>query len=323
MKRLVILLVAVVLVAGCGQRKGAKTYRFALVPKMLNNEVFNYAKRAAEKTAADIEKQEGIRIEILWNAPLNPDPAQQAAIVESYAAQKVDGISISCNEPTALKRAIDAATDRGIPVMTFDADSPGSRRRYFYGTDDLECGELLARHLGDRIREGKVVIQSGYPGAYNLQQRIEGAKATLAKHYPRITVADVLYCNDDVKKAIDDIAAYTSAHPDIAGWLLVGGWALFGKDALRPIDPARTSVVAVDALPAQWQYLASGKCHVLLAQNLWGWGEESVRILKAMVEGKPVDARPDGVIKAPLEVVTPESLPDYQRRWAERFGVPR
>ncbi|MBI1849560.1 MAG: substrate-binding domain-containing protein [Planctomycetes bacterium] len=323
MKRLFVIALLGLLAIGCGERPAGRSYRFAIVPKMLNNEVFNYAKRAAEKTAADIEAKEGIHVEILWNAPLNPDPAQQASIVESLAAQKVDGISVSCNEPTALAKAIDAAEARGVPVITFDSDSPQSKRRYFYGTDDIECGEMLARRIGERIREGSIVIQSGYPGAYNLQKRIEGAKAYLAAHHPKITVSEVLYCNDDVKKAIDDVAAYSSARPDLAGWLMVGGWALFGKDALAPIDPAKTAVVAVDALPAQWSYLESGKCQVLLAQNLWGWGAESVHILRAIVEKKPVDSGPNGFIKAPLEVVTRENLADFRKQWAEQFGAPR
>ncbi len=320
---LVVVALGVLASGACGARKGGRSYRFAIIPKMLNNEVFNYAKKAAERTAADIEAEENIHVEILWSAPLDPDPARQASILESCVAQKVDGISVSCNEPTALKKAIDFAADRGVPVITFDSDSPESKRRYFYGTDDVECGELLARHLGDRIRGGKIVIQSGYPGAYNLAKRIEGAKAALAKHYPAISVIDVLHCNDVVKRAIDDIASYTSAHPDVSGWLMVSGWALFGKDALHPIDPAKTAVVAVDALPPQWTYLESGRCQVLLAQNLWGWGAESVRILKALVEGKPIESGPNGFIKAPLEVVTREGLADFKRRWTERFGAPR
>jgi ribose transport system substrate-binding protein len=232
----------------------------------------------------------------------------------------VDGISVSCGDASALKKAIDKAADMNVPVMTFDSDAPQSKRKYFYGTDDIECGELLAKHMGELIKKGKVVIQTGVAGAPNLELRVKGVKDYFAKHYPDIQVTDVLFCNDDVKKAVDDIAAYTSAHPDIAGWCIVGGWPLFGKDALAPIDPAKTKVVCVDALPAMWPYLESGKCQVLLGQNLWGWGEQSVKILKAMVDGKPVEAGAGGVIKAPLDVVTKDNLAEYKKKWNERFG---
>src|SRR5262245_12392432 len=149
--------------AGCdGSGSGAaKKYRLAILPKMLNNEVFNYGKLGAEATAREIEKKEGVRIEALWDAPPTSNPAQLASILQSYADQKVDGISVSVDEASTLKKAIDYAADKGVPVMTFDSDAPESKRRAFFGTDDKECGERLARFLAKQVKKGKVAIQSG------------------------------------------------------------------------------------------------------------------------------------------------------------------
>jgi ABC-type sugar transport system substrate-binding protein len=110
-----------------------------------------------------------------------------------------------------------------------------------------------------------------------------------------------------------------SAHSDIAGWILVGGWALFGADALKAIDPAKTKVVSCDALPEMWPYLEGGKCQMLLAQDLWGWGAQSVRILKDLADGKPVQAGAGGVINGGLEEVTAENLAAFKKKWAEQF----
>lgn len=323
MNRLFCLILLAAAACTADSKPSAKKYRFALVPKMLNNEVFNYGKIGAEKTAQEIEAKEGVKIEILWNAPLQSDPAQQASIVESYVGQKVDGISVACSDANAIRKAIDRAADANIPIMTFDSDSPESKRRAFFGTDDIECGQILAKTMGDMIKKGKVVIQTGTAGAPNLELRVKGAKDELAKNYPDIQVTDVLFCNDDVKKAIDDIASYLSAHPDISGILMVGGWALFGKDALKSVDPAKTKVVAVDALPAMWAYVESGKCQALIAQDLWGWGEQSVRILKAMADKKPFESGDRGVVNGKLEVVTASNIAEYKKQWVERFGAPK
>jgi ribose transport system substrate-binding protein len=326
MKRLSFLL-ALVLMTSCGDgsssggapKPGQKKYRFAVVPKMLNNKVFKCAKISAEAAAKEIGQKEGAEIEIVFQGPPESAPARQAQVVESLAGQGVQGISVSVDDVNVLKTAIDNASAKGIPVITFDSDSPGSKRKYFFGTNDIECGERLAKHLGNLIKKGKVVIQSGTTGAPNLQLRVKGAKDYLAKNHPEIAVVDVLYCNDDVKKAVDQIGAYMSAHSDIAGWILVGGWALFGADALKSIDPAKTKVVSCDALPEEWTYLESGKCQMLLAQDLWGWGAQSVRILKDIADGKPVQAGPGGIINGGLEEVTAENLAAFKKKWAEQF----
>jgi ribose transport system substrate-binding protein len=318
--RLLALALAVGL-AGCGDSSTPsggpkKSYRFAILPKMLNNAVFNYGRIGAMKTAAEIQAKEGVKIEIVWDAPPVSNPAQLASMLQSYADQKVDGISVSVDEANTLRKAIDYAVDKGVPVMTFDSDASASKRKAFFGTDDYECGAALAEHLGNVIKKGKVAIQSGTTGAPNLQERVRGAKEVFAKKFPEITVIDVFYCNDDVKKAIDDIASVSSAHPDLAGWVLVGGWALFGKDALKPIDPAKTRVVSCDSLPEMWPYLESGKVQMLLAQDLWGWGEQSVRILRDLADGKPSP----GVVRGKLEAVTRDKLADFKKRWQDRFG---
>jgi len=44
-------------------------------------------------------------------------------------AKKPAGILVTCINPDALKAPIDEAIEKGIPIITFDADSPGSKRK--------------------------------------------------------------------------------------------------------------------------------------------------------------------------------------------------
>jgi len=204
--------------------------------------------------------------------------------------------------------------------MTFDSDSAASKRRAFFGTNDLECGEKLAHHMGKLLGgRGKVMVQSGSE-APNLQDRVKGVRDCFAQHYPGMSVIDVVKCNDDQKKAVEQIAQYTQSNKEIQGWILVGGWAVFGDHGLDTIDPAKVKVVSCDAVPQTWQYLESGKCQMLLAQDLWGWGAQSVRILKDLADGKAVTTGPGGRVNGALEEVTKENLGDFKKQWMERFG---
>jgi len=205
MNKLLITLLVVGL-AGCGDgaSAGRKKYRIAMIPKMLSNDVFNYGRIGAEKTAAAIAAKENCEIEIVWQAPAQSNPAQQASIVRTMADQKVSGISVSVDEANTLKGAIDEAVGKGVPVMTFDSDAPGSKRKCFYGTDDLECGEKLAHYLGKLITKGKVIIQTG-TDAPNLANRVKGAQDCFKAHFPGIEVVQVYKCNDDLQKAIQQL----------------------------------------------------------------------------------------------------------------------
>lgn len=322
MNRFILFTFAALIAAGCdpggGASTGKKKYRFALVPKMLSNDVFNYGYMGAKKTAAEIAARENCEIDIVWQAPENSDPAKQASILQELADQKVSGISVSVDQENALRRGIDYAVDKGIPVMTFDSDAPSSKRKIFFGTNDLECGEKLAHFMGNLIKKGKVIIQSG-TDAPNLANRVKGAKDCFAQHFPEVQVIDVMMCKDRQDLAIQQIGDAVNTHKDLVGLVLVGGWAVFGDKGLDAVDPSKVKVVSCDALPKAWQYLENGKCQMLLAQDLWGWGAESVRILKDLADGKTAPAGPDGRINGRLEEVTKDNLDAFKKLWWERY----
>src|SRR5262245_30965067 len=130
----IVLTVATVACGGASNQPasgGAVKLRFAVMPKTLDLPVFNYAKTGAEREAA----KRG-NIEIIWRAPESADQIRQKEILESFITQKVDGIAISCLNGDFLTDTINRAVDAGIPVVTWDADAPKSKRMAFYGVDD-------------------------------------------------------------------------------------------------------------------------------------------------------------------------------------------
>ena len=79
--------------------------------------------------------------------------------------------------------AINDAVGRGVPVMSFDSDVPGSQRFAFYGVDDIKVGQTTMAELAVQMNgKGKVAILAGNQNAPNLQKRVQGAKDEAAKH---------------------------------------------------------------------------------------------------------------------------------------------
>jgi ribose transport system substrate-binding protein len=304
------LVMCILLLSGCAKQGGEKKMVFAFVPKLLDNPVFQLAWKGAEGAAKDLGKG---KIEVQRYAPVRSDAVEQAQIIESLIEKKVDGIAVSVNDADALTESINKAVDAGIPVVTFDSDAPKSKRIAYYGTANYPVGktmaELLVKHMGTK---GNVGILMGTPGAPNLEERRQGILDAL-KPYPEIHVVATQYCDDDVNKGVSMMEAAMEAHPDMSGWILPGAWALFtpppGPFAAK--KPGQLTVISIDALPEELDYVRQGYVRVLLGQKLWGWGYESIRMLMDIKNGKTSP----GVIDSGVDVVTKDNVEEYAVKW--------
>ncbi|MEJ5251381.1 MAG: sugar-binding protein [Chthonomonadetes bacterium] len=331
------LLLACMVLAGCARKTTAptsptqtstpqRTFRFAIIPKQLDNPVFNYAKMGALGAAAKLSN-----VEIYWNAPETNDEAKQAQIFETYVRQKVDGIAVSCVNAEIMRRVIDKAVEQGIPVVTWDSDSPNSKRQAFFGMDDYEAGKIIGEELAKLINgKGKVAILSGVQGAQNLTTRIRGVQDAL-KDYPDIRIVTTVYCNDDATRAESLINSVMQQHPDLAGWAMVGGWPLFTKTGLNGIKPGVTKVVSVDPLEGNpWTWIEKGYVQVCIGQKVFDWGAKSVEILYSLAQGRGVpQADEKGFVNSGLDIVVLDkskfadpsryiSLEDYKKMFEQR-----
>jgi len=312
MKKYLSVIVAVILfLSGCGKKQEEKKLVFAFVPKLLDNPVFQLAWQGAQGAAKDLGAG---KIEVQRFAPVKSDAVEQAQIIESLIEKKVDGIAVSVNDADALTESINKAVDAGIPVVCFDSDAPRSKRFAYYGTANFPSGKQMAERLVNMMgTKGNVAILMGTPGAPNLEERRQGILEYL-KNYPDIKVVATEYCYDDVNKGVSVMEAAMQAHPDLKGWILPGAWALFtpppGPFAAK--KPGDLIVVSIDALPEQLDYVRQGYVQVLMGQKLWGWGYESVRLLKEFKEGK-IPAQP--VIDSGLDIITKENVEEYAEKW--------
>jgi ribose transport system substrate-binding protein len=330
-----LLIVAAFVTAGCGQKPGTaggggappvpgafqgkaptggKQLQFALVPKLLNNPVFELAHDGANAAAAELGD-----VEVIFGAPETADTAKQISIIEGLIDKKVDGIAISCNQGDALISVIDEAVAAGIPTITFDSDSPKSHRATYYGIDSRKAGVKQAELLVEAMKSmgmqpsGKVVLQSGVAGAPNLEERIDGVKSVL-KNYPGIKLLETQFCDDDTARAVSQLKDVLRANPDLKGIILVGGWAMFAMapGAFEDIKPGKVAVISFDALPAEWDYLRQGYCYALVAQRCWMWGYQSMRILHDIAVDKKPQPR---FIDSGLDIVTKASVEEYAKKW--------
>jgi ribose transport system substrate-binding protein len=278
--------------------------RFAIIPKSLDIPVFNYAKVGAEREAGKRS------VEVIWRGPENADQLRQKEILESFITQHVDGIAISCLNGDFLTETINKAVDAGIPVVTWDADAPKSKRMAFYGVDDLAAGRILGEQAATLLGgKGKVAIITSY-GATNLERRLQGVREALTK-YKDIQIVETYDIKEDPVHCAEIIASGTNRYPDLGAWISVGGWPVFTRNALDAV-PAGTKVISFDTIPPAPDLLKAGKAQVLLGQKYFGWGSESVRLLSDIKAGK-MPATP--IIDSGVDIVTKENVDAYVANW--------
>ncbi len=271
-----------------GASAATHKYRFAVIPKSLDLPVFNYARVGAERKAKELGN-----VEILWRGSETADQLRQKEILESFITQGVDGIAISCLNGDFLTETIDHAVAAGIPVVTWDADAPKSKRVAFYGVDDVAAGRIMgeeaARLLGGK---GKVAI-------------------ILAQH-PAMKIVEVYDIKEDPVRCAEIIASGGRRYPDLGTWISVGGWPVFTRNALESVDPARTKFISFDTIPPAPDLLREGKVQVLLGQKYFAWGAEPVRILAELKAGKQP---PSPIIDSGVDVVTMANVDEYVAGW--------
>ncbi|MFQ3676525.1 MAG: substrate-binding domain-containing protein [Fimbriimonadaceae bacterium] len=283
-------------VRGAGaQSDGRTSLRIAMIAKSSTNPVFVSAHEGARAAARELSASEGFSVTVEILTPGTEDAQRQAQAIAEAVNNGFDAILISCSDAAKVTGAIDEAVAKGVAVMTFDSDAPDSRRFAFYGADDIAVGTQVMQELGRMIpadldRKFNVAILAGNQNAPNLQKRVRGVLDEAAKN-PRVRIVGTFYHNETAQDATAEVLRAMRANPEIDGWAMVGGWPLFAPGLLREIDPNRTKIVAVDALPAQLAYVDRGVAPVLLAQPTYLWGKIGVEtIFRKLVKGEAVEA---------------------------------
>jgi ribose transport system substrate-binding protein len=290
--------------------------KIAWIPKALNNPVFELGKVGAETKAAELTEAGPYTVEIMYVGSVASDIAEQVKVMEDAIAAGAEAVGISCNEPTGCKDPIDKAMAAGVPVMTWDSDSPESARFTYLGVDNYEGGKAAAELLMQALPDGgKVALLSGVPGAANLEARIKGFEDAVAG--TNIQVVQKVFCDDDTAKGVAVVEEVMTANPDLNGWFFVGLWPIFAGEGAMPLWEAATQAgmktVSFDTLPVELDWVKNGLLYGLIGQKYWGWGYDTTQmIFDAIVNG----ATYESFTNSGMDIVTANNVDAMAEAWS-------
>jgi ribose transport system substrate-binding protein len=182
--------------AGCSGGRHAPTEKYFLVASNIKLPYWQTANSGLMRAAKEL----GVQAEMV--GPETYDPAAEQEQFRHTVTKKPSGILVSAADANLLKSDIDSALAQGIPVITMDSDSPGSRRISFIGTNNYDAGMNGGRVLVQQLKgKGNVVVFT-MPGQANLEERLHGYRDVLGSN-AGVKITRVVDVRGDPRIAFD------------------------------------------------------------------------------------------------------------------------
>ena len=202
--------------SGGGAAGDLKTgLNIAVIPKSINNAYFDAAFAGAQKACDEL----GATCEQV--GPTEATGAAQTEFINTEIQKGVDAIVISAADADSVTPSLQQAKAAGITVVTYDADVNDTTARLAMikpTTPDL-IATSQDKWISDAIGPdgGEIAILSAAATAENQNAWIELMKKDLAANYPKLTLVDTVYGDDDAATSADKAAALLQSHPNLKG----------------------------------------------------------------------------------------------------------
>ncbi len=318
------LCLAVVVLVGCSKREQSSTpqteagkLRIAVIPKGTTHTFWKSVEAGARQAS------EELGVEIIWKGPLKEnDRAQQIAIVEQFVSEGVNGIVLAPLDDTALRRPVQSAMEKKIPVIIFDSALKGEQGKdfvSFVATNNklggAMGGEQLAKSLGGK---GKVVLLRYQEGSASTMEREAGFVEAIKKNPEIQLTVDNRYAGATTGEAKDSAMQILDKLQECDGIFCPNESSTHGMLlALRQAGLAgKKKFVGFDASPPLIEALSKGEIDALVSQNPTKMGYEAVKTVVAHLHGQQVPQTIDTGVK----LVTKDNLGDPEIK--KLIGIP-
>ena len=97
----------------------------AVMPKAKGDPYFVSCRAGAEEAARELG------VDLIWDGPTSLDAAKQNELVENWITRKVDAIAVAVENRGGISTVLRKARERGIRVLTWDADAEPDARDFF------------------------------------------------------------------------------------------------------------------------------------------------------------------------------------------------
>jgi rhamnose transport system permease protein len=255
----------------------------AMMPKAKGDPYFISCRKGAEEAAKELG------VELLWDGPTDLDPAKQNEVVEGWITRGVDSIAVSVENEVAISTVLRKARERGIKVITWDADAQKDARDFFINQATPQgIGYMLtdeaARILGGK---GEFAIITASLSAANQNEWIKHIKARLAEKYPDLKLVAIQPSEGDRDRAFQETQTVLKVYPNVKLVMAIAAPAVPGAaEAVKQSGRADVKVTGLSLPNMCKPYIHEGVIENIVLWNTVDLGYLTVYAARALSTGE-------------------------------------
>jgi rhamnose transport system substrate-binding protein len=254
----------------------------AMMPKSKGNSYFIACRKGAEEAAKELG------VDLIWDGPDTVDPAKQNEVVEAWITRGVDVIAVAVENREGLSSVLRKARQKGIKVVTWDADAEPDARDFLVNQATPEgIGYTLmdeAAHILDN--KGEFAIITASLTAANQIEWQKYIEARRAAKYPEMKMAVLRPCDDLQSKAFDETKTILNTHPNVKLIMAICSPAVPGAaEAVKQANRKDVKVIGLSLPNDNKSYVHEGITECVVLWNTADLGYLTVQAAYGLKKG--------------------------------------
>ncbi|HVQ38550.1 MAG TPA: substrate-binding domain-containing protein [Pyrinomonadaceae bacterium] len=255
----------------------------AMMPKAKGDPYFISCKAGADEAAQELG------VELLWDGPTDLDPAKQNEVVEAWITRGVDVIAVSVENKAGISTVLRKARDKGIKVITWDADAEKDARDFLINQATPQgIGYTLtdeaARILGGK---GDFAIITASLSAANQNEWIKFIRERLAQKYPDLKLVAIQPSEGERDRAFSETQTLLKVYPNVKLIMAIAAPAVPGAaEAVKQSGRTDVKVTGLSLPNMCKPYIKEGVADSIVLWNTRDLGYLTVYAANALTKGE-------------------------------------
>jgi rhamnose transport system substrate-binding protein len=255
----------------------------AMMPKAKGDPYFISCKLGAEEAARELG------VELLWDGPTDLDPAKQNEVVEAWITRGVDAIAVSVENKEGISTVLRKARERGIKVITWDADAEKDARDFLINQATPQGIGYTLTDEAARILNGKgeFAIVTASLSAANQNEWIKYIKERLAQKYPDVKLVATQPSEGDRDRAFSETQTLLKVYPNVKLIMAIAAPAVPGAaEAVKQSGRTDVKVTGLSLPNMSKPYIKDGVADSIVLWNTGDLGYLTVYAANALTRGE-------------------------------------
>ncbi len=205
----------------------------------------------------------------------------QIEAIDELVKRGINALAIAPQNQEGVVKKIDELAKMQIPTITFNSDLPGSKRIAYVGSNYRKSGQTVAglMKLFNPDKKLSIGVIGGTQTVLCHTERIEGFK-DMVKDDDSMTIADVVWNNDDDVTCYDVVLKLLETHPEINALYFTAGAISGGCKAVKKLKREEgMTIICHDKVPETVALVKEGLIQATVCQQPYVQGTKPLQML--------------------------------------------